>query len=179
VTDENELDEGSEDTPLIKQLRQQLKEKNKEASEGAAARRELAFIKAGVDVESKVGKLFAKTFEGDLSNIEDIRKEAEELGVYKAPPAPAGEPGKPAEGLAATPEGTPVNVESTGSAERQALANGAEGSGPEVTNPKQVALDKYREIVKAQGSDEDAQVGWLATMATAKAKEIGLTEHRA
>lgn len=62
----------------------------KAAREGKAAqqqleqmRRELLFAKAGIDTDSKIGKMLFKTWEGD--SLDDLRNEAEELGLMNPP----------------------------------------------------------------------------------------------
>lgn len=68
----------------LKELRQQAEAGRKAQAEAEAARRELAFIKAGVDTDSKLGQLLMKTYDGELT-AEAIKAEAEELGAIKAP----------------------------------------------------------------------------------------------
>lgn len=68
----------------LKELRQQAEAGRKAQAEAEAARRELAFIKAGVDTDSKLGKLLMKTYEGELTP-EAIKAEAEEIGAIAAP----------------------------------------------------------------------------------------------
>lgn len=60
-----------------------LREANEhKAKELEAAKRELAFLKAGVDVDSKAGQLLMKAYDGEL-DAEAIRKEAVEIGAVK------------------------------------------------------------------------------------------------
>lgn len=58
-----------------------------EAAEAADAKRQLALLRAGIDVESGPGKLFAKAYDGDLT-ADAIKTAATEYGVL-APPAPS------------------------------------------------------------------------------------------
>lgn len=62
----------------------------KAARDGKAAqqqleqmRRELMFAKAGIDTDTKLGKMLFKTWEGD--SLDDLRVEAEELGLMNPP----------------------------------------------------------------------------------------------
>lgn len=67
----------------------------KAARDGKAAqqqleqmRRELMFAKAGIDTDTKIGKMLFKTWEGD--SLEDLRSEAEELGLMNPPTSRTG-----------------------------------------------------------------------------------------
>ena len=64
----------------LKQARQDSKAKDSELAEGLAARRELALMKAGIDTSSGSGKLFAKAYEGELTQ-DAIKAQAEEYGL--------------------------------------------------------------------------------------------------
>lgn len=72
------------------------------ADRGRKAERENAFLRAGVDLESPVGKMFAKGFDGDIADIDGLKASAKEVGAIKEAPAapPANAP--TAEELAAT-----------------------------------------------------------------------------
>jgi hypothetical protein len=59
------------------------------AAERDAAKRELAFIKAGIDLDTPTGKLFAKAYDG-ANDVEAVTAAAKEYGVIntsQAPPA--------------------------------------------------------------------------------------------
>jgi len=58
----------------------------KAQAEAAQARRELAFLKAGVDLESPLGKLFAKGYDGDLTP-DAVKSAAVEAGIVEQPQA--------------------------------------------------------------------------------------------
>src|ERR1019366_972961 len=112
------LEEQEDDTPVLKLLRQQLKESRGAAKEAASSKRELAFLKAGVDTETKAGKLLLKAYDGDLSDVEALKAEAAELGALRGPPPTGTElPQTPDPGQGS------VNLE-TGSGARQELAGG-------------------------------------------------------
>lgn len=82
----NTAEDGSEQN--IRSLRQAAEEGRKAVAEAEQARRELAFVKAGVDTESRLGQLLLKTYDGDLST-EAIKAEATELGMFQtSTPAP-------------------------------------------------------------------------------------------
>ena len=72
----------------IRDLRQAADEGRKAKAEAEQARREIAFLRAGVDTESKLGAMFFKSYDGDLST-EAIKAEATELGMFQtSTPAP-------------------------------------------------------------------------------------------
>lgn len=83
---EQEISE-QQDTSLIKDLRKKANDGQKAkreaeiaTNEANAAKRELALLKSGVDVNSPTGKLFAKSYEGELTP-EAIKAEAEQYGL--------------------------------------------------------------------------------------------------
>ena len=84
---EDELD--IEDSGGIKDLREAAERGRKATQELDDIKREMAFIKAGVDTESKAGQLLYKAYDGELET-ELIQAEASELGILKgdvqAPP---------------------------------------------------------------------------------------------
>ena len=79
--------EGTRD-PVRAQLRkveQQLKAAEAKAKELENAARELAFVKAGVDVNAPIAKYFVKGYDGELSS-DAIRVAAQEANLIQ--PAP-------------------------------------------------------------------------------------------
>lgn len=75
----------------MKQLEAELQTERQKAVEGEQARRELAFMKVGIDLETPTGKLFAKAYDGDAS-VDAIREAAVEYGLVKAPSPVNAEP---------------------------------------------------------------------------------------
>lgn len=73
---------NDETTDSIKDLRRAADEGRKAAAEAEVLRRELAFARAGIDTESKLGRLMLKTYDGELSS-EAIKAEAAELGLLQ------------------------------------------------------------------------------------------------
>ena len=61
-------------------MTQAKREAESARSEADAAKRELALLKSGIDVNSPTGKLFAKSYEGELT-AEAIKAEAEQYGL--------------------------------------------------------------------------------------------------
>lgn len=90
---DDEVDEESSEPHdpqlLVKHLRGVLKRQAAEAKALAPAKRELEFLKAGIDTTSRVGEMFFKSFEGD---VEEARAEALELGILRPPLDGSGEP---------------------------------------------------------------------------------------
>lgn len=64
----------------LRESKAQLKAAQDAKSEGESAKRELAFLKAGIDTSTGTGKLLAKSYEGELT-VEAIKAQAEEYGL--------------------------------------------------------------------------------------------------
>lgn len=69
----------------MKQLETELAEVRAKAAEAEAAQRKLAFIEAGIDVNSPTGKLFAKAYDGEFS-LDAVKAAATEYGLIGEPP---------------------------------------------------------------------------------------------
>jgi hypothetical protein len=85
------IDDQPDDTSNIRALRQAAEDGKRAREEAAEARRELLFVKAGVDTESKLGQLLFKTYEGN--DLEALKQEWTELSGSSAPtsdPGPTG-----------------------------------------------------------------------------------------
>lgn len=168
---DDDLNDPGQDSNLVKNLRQQLEEAHSETKALKAAQRELAFLKAGVNVNAKAGQLLLKSYDGDLSDIEALQNEAKELGVFRGETASdttaQQQTQDPGQG------GGSTSVE-TGSAARREVAGG-EPVDPNQQKPvEQEAREAYDAAIKAQASTEDAQAAWLRVKAERKAKELGL-----
>jgi len=83
----------------IKALREAAEAGKAATKELENAKRELAFAKAGIDTDTKLGSMLAKTYEGDLTDVEALKAEWNELNP--APPAQSETPAPDAP----TPEG--------------------------------------------------------------------------
>jgi hypothetical protein len=78
--------EGSEernDRKWVRDLEKRAKGADTAKAEAEAARRELAMLKAGIDLETPQGKLFAKAYDGE-STLDAVKAAAEEYGVIQA-----------------------------------------------------------------------------------------------
>lgn len=144
MADDTQEEHGEESAP-IRELREQNKALQAELAEAAEAKRQLAFVRAGVDLDSKVGKLFYKAYDGEL-DAEALKAEASELGALvgtsPAPPAPKNDD---------VPEGERRSTE-----ERQNLTTGASAEEALGPNPKEVALTAGRDALKAGARSEEA-----------------------
>lgn len=83
---------GTQDSGFRKRLEreaQRAKEAAAEAlAEANAAKREAAFLKAGVNPDSPLGKMFTKSYDGDLS-VDAIKTAASEVGLIATSESPA------------------------------------------------------------------------------------------
>jgi hypothetical protein len=67
----------------IRQLREQAKAADAAEARVAALRREVAFLKAGIDTDSKAGAYLLKGYEGSM---DDLARVASEYGIALRPP---------------------------------------------------------------------------------------------
>lgn len=73
------MDDGPEH---IKKLRAEAEQAKALQKQLEAKERQIAFLQAGVDTESKLGKMLMATYEGDM-DPDAIRAEAAEIGLVK------------------------------------------------------------------------------------------------
>lgn len=69
------------------QLRKATKRGDDLEKENSALKREMAFIRAGIDPTDDKARYFVKGYEGE-PDVEAIRAEAVRVGILEAPPAP-------------------------------------------------------------------------------------------
>lgn len=74
----------------LKRAEKRAAEAEEKAGEGDKARRENVMLRAGVDIDSKLGQMFARSYEGDL-DVDAVKAEWADL----APAAPAKEEPNP------------------------------------------------------------------------------------
>jgi hypothetical protein len=136
-------DEDVDETP--QQLREAANRSKQHKAEADAARRELAFVKAGIDTDSKLGKLVFTTYDGELTAdaIKEFVADIPGLGTPAAPPPVENED-----------EDEEVNDGST--FERDALANDAQGDTGGTPDPRKVGRDAAKSVVESGGTQEDA-----------------------
>ncbi len=141
-----------------KRLRGAAKRTKELEDENRRLKRERAFEKAGVDLDSKAGQFFAEHYDPDVIDPEKIREAAEEHGV-------------PVTGTGnAKPTGPELTDDERGSTdERQTLAAGAapdDGKAPK-PDPKEQALKKGKEVIGAGGTEEEGIAAAIASQAQA------------
>ena len=132
----------------IKDLREAAERGRKASSELDAMKREMAFLKAGVDLEKKAGQLLMKAYDGDLEP-ELIRAEAEELGAVM--------------GAAPTPVAEAQEID-TSTAERQALVQ--DSVAPEATteSPYDRGHREFQDMLNEGRPKEDAAARFVHTV---------------
>jgi len=72
------------DRKWVRDLEKRAKDADRVKAEAESAKRELAFMKAGIDLDSPTGKLFAKAYDGEAS-LDAVRSAAQEYGVLDQP----------------------------------------------------------------------------------------------
>jgi len=80
-TQTGDSDERS-DRKWVRDLEKRAKGADTAKAEAEAAKRELAMLKAGINLDTPTGKLFAKAYDGE-STLDSVRKAAEEYGVIE------------------------------------------------------------------------------------------------
>tara|TARA_R100000458_G_scaffold55323_1_gene59175 strand:- start:593 stop:1063 length:471 start_codon:yes stop_codon:yes gene_type:complete len=142
------METENQENTSIKDLREAAERGRKASSELDAMKREMAFLKAGVDLEKKAGQLLMKAYDGDLEP-ELIRAEAEELGAIVGPaPTPVEE----------------VQEIDTSTAERQALVQ--DSVAPEATteSPYDRGHREFQEMLNDGRPKEDAAARFVHTV---------------
>ena len=84
---EDQIEESETRNPVrarMKQLEKETAELRKQVAEAEAAKRELAFVKAGIDPLQPMTKYFVKAYDGDL-NPDAIRQAAVEAQLISPP----------------------------------------------------------------------------------------------
>lgn len=77
-----ESSEERNDRKWVRDLEKRAKGAETAKAEAEAAKRELAMLKAGIDLDTPQGKLFAKAYDGE-STLDAVKKAAEEYGVIE------------------------------------------------------------------------------------------------
>ncbi len=151
TTPDPELDdETPAPTDNLAELREAANRGKAATAEAEAARRELAFLKAGIDTEKGPGKLLLTAYTGEPTK-EAVLAAAEEYGIA---PAAAQEP---------EPTGPEITDEERNQTrERAALATGAEPPAGEVQPDPHIAGLKAFNERRAEGvSSEDASAEYF------------------
>ena len=132
----------------IKELRDAADRGKKASQELDQMKREMAFLKAGVDTDSKAGQLLFKAYDGDL-DTDLIKAEAEELGILKdaAPPPPP------------EPENSEADVRVA--QERRDLAADQIAPENQTESPYDVGHRQFQEMLDAGRPKEDSAARFI------------------
>jgi len=128
---DSDMEETNNRNPVrarMKELEKEAAELRKQVEEAAAAKRELAFVKAGVDPSSPMAKYFMKGYDGDL-DPDVIRQAAVEAQLISPPDA------------------TPTQVEAAGWQKVAKIAAGSQTAQPPVDwNQRLLEAESPREV---------------------------------
>ncbi len=135
----------------IKELRDAADRGKKASQELDQMKREMAFLKAGVDTDSKAGQLLFKAYDGDL-DTDLIKAEAEELGILKdaSPPPPP------------EPENSEADVRVA--QERRDLAADQIAPENQTESPYDAGHRQFQEMINAGRSQEDSAARFVHTV---------------
>lgn len=144
----------------IRALRQAADDGRVARQEADELRKQLTFAKAGIDTDSKLGKMLLATYEGDLNDVDALKAEWAELN-----PA-AGEQPKPTDnGQAKTPEGFQDPQGQQAHRDNTSGAPPATGATDADRDPVDVALELFH---NNRGRPmEDRQIDALGTFVAA------------
>lgn len=142
-------------TKATRDLRAAAARGEKHRQEAEQLKREMAFLKAGVDTDSKAGKLLLKAYDGDLTDIAALKSEAESIGALTAP---ATTPPDPTPTTPAVPDNPITPAEAQALAQRGQVASGAQPSDSvtQGKDPKAMARAEFDRMVIEGRSKEDA-----------------------
>lgn len=140
-----------------KRLREYAERADARAKKASQLERENAFLKAGIDLSSRLGQAFASTYAGALDDVEAIRTDAKDFDprIVVGPDADAG-----ATGAGATTQQEQGQEVNNGSAERQGLADGVSGTETSTGDIKAESLATARRVI-AEGKEVGVGAGEL------------------
>lgn len=147
MADENDEIENEDEVETPAQLREAANRAKQHKAEADAAKRELAFVKAGIDTDSKLGKLVFNTYDGELTK-EAILEFVSDIPGLSA--APSEEP--PVE----ENEDEIPDDERNSTLDRNNLANDANGDEGGKPDPRKVGRDAAKGVIDSGGTQEDA-----------------------
>lgn len=140
----------------IKELRDAADRGRKASQELEEMKREMAFLKAGVDTESKAGQLLFKAYDGEL-DPDLLRVEAEELGILKgAKPEPE-------------PEPEVTEADAQVAQQRRDLVSDQVPPDTQTESPYDVGHKQFKELVDAGRPVDDAAAQFVSTVIEAAA----------
>jgi hypothetical protein len=132
----------------LKELRATAKNSRANAEKAALLEKENAFLRAGIDTESKPAKALIQSYDGDLAP-DAIRKEAADWGLVKPAGEPAPEGGE--QGGASSDTGDTPNADDEAArqaaAQQQDMRNKLQGSGaaPPPETPAKGGIDQAKD----------------------------------
>lgn len=146
MSDTSTHEEVDEEAPEggISQLRESARKGQHAVAENTDLKRQILFMKAGIDLDTKLGKMLYRTFEGN--DLDALKAEATELGM-----------------LGNSPSQADLDAEAERSAEdtrrssaQQSLSGGRAGAPTieEGLDPRHAALESFQ-IDLRQGVDRD------------------------
>jgi|TARA_R110002051_G_scaffold39557_9_gene83255 hypothetical protein len=139
------------DSGGIKELREAAERGRKAAQELDDMKREMAFLRAGVDTDSKAGQLLYKAYDGEL-DTDLLRLEAEELGILKD-----------GSNQFSGSDQTDLSDERA-TEERQALSNSHVPPEDTTENPYDQGHRQFKEMMDAGRPKEDAAAAFVSTV---------------
>jgi hypothetical protein len=151
-------DMATQDTGGIKELRDAADRGREAIQERDQLKREMAFMKAGVDTDSKAGQLLFKAYDGEL-DTEAIQAEWQELAPT---PSPVVEPEQAQE----TVNETDTQV----SQQRQALAEDSVSVEASTQSPYEQGFQEFKTAYDAGRSKEDSAARFVHTVLEAAGK---------
>jgi len=156
MTDTNTHDDANEGIAGLREAARQGEHAKKEAAE---LKRQLMFAKAGIDIETKLGKMLYRTWEGD--DLELLKAEAIEIGLLNATGAAA----------AAAPDPARTAEDAARLSAQDALAGGyAAGAAEDLgEHPTDKALKGYHVAVRGGMQEDEARIDAMAQVLGAAA----------
>ena len=139
----------NQDPGGIKELRDAAERGKKATQELDAVKREMAFLKAGVDTDTKAGQLLFKAYDGELETGL-IQAEWSELVPAAAAPPPEPE----------TVDATDTQV----AQQRQDLAGDSVPPGTQTESPYDAGHREFREMMDAGRPKEDSAARFIHTV---------------
>jgi hypothetical protein len=138
-----------------KRLREYAARADARGAKATELERENAFLKAGIDLSSRLGKAFASTYAGELNDVEAIRTDAKDFD----PRIVVGPETAAASGAGAQQQEQGQQVDN-GSSERQGLADGLSGTETSSGDIKAESLATARRVI-ADGKEVGVGAGEL------------------
>lgn len=159
-------DPGDDGTGRVTLSRDQIRSMERDAKAARQAQRELAFVKAGIDTDSDLGRLFSTAYEGELD------REAIQAAWAKIAPAPA-PPTDPVTEPPPSASTDPAAAEFE--EERRRLAQGGAGDDgtPPDRDPRKTAIEAGHKMMAEGHSRDEAMAQAFSDLASAAAAGDG------